>query len=102
MDEKKHWRLAIHPHVANDMAGFSASAKQMILEKISEKLTQAPVEFGKRLRGDLHPLLRLRVGDYRVVYEVFPTDHLVRILLVGMRKSIYGHALKEIARRLES
>lgn len=72
MDSDARWRVTVHPSVADDMAGFTQADKQMILRKISEKLTLAPLEFGKRLRGELHPLLRLRVGDYRIVYQASP------------------------------
>jgi mRNA interferase RelE/StbE len=32
---------------------------------------------------------RLRVGDYRVIYEIDDTQHLVTILHVGHRRDIY-------------
>ena len=43
---------------------------------------------GKRLRGRLSGLLSLRIGDYRIIYQV-SKDRIV-ILTVGHRKTIYG------------
>lgn len=43
---------------------------------------------GKRLGGHLSGLLSLRIGDYRIIYQV-SKDQIV-ILTVGHRKTIYG------------
>jgi mRNA interferase RelE/StbE len=43
----------------------------------------------KRLRGNLAPLYRLRVGDYRIVYDVNDADREVRITNIGHRSRVY-------------
>jgi len=45
---------------------------------------------GVRLRGDLGGLLRWRTGDYRIVYKIDEQKHLVVLIDVGPRKSVYG------------
>jgi len=42
---------------------------------------------GKRLVGRLQGLLSLRVGDYRIIYQV--ADNNIIIRTVGHRKTIY-------------
>jgi len=42
---------------------------------------------GKRLIGRLHGLFSLRVGEYRVIYEVAPNEVIIRT--VGHRRSVY-------------
>jgi len=42
---------------------------------------------GKRLVGRLQGLLSLRVGDYRIIYQV--ADNKIIIRTVGHRKTIY-------------
>jgi mRNA interferase RelE/StbE len=42
----------------------------------------------KRLHGD-EPFYRIRVGDYRVVYEVDGKQLIVVVVKVGHRKEIY-------------
>ena len=42
---------------------------------------------GKRLGGRLNGLLSLRVGDYRIIYQI--TKDQVIIRTIGHRKSIY-------------
>ena len=41
------------------------------------------------LTGDLAGLFKLRVGDYRVLYEVFRSEREIVIHLVGHRREIY-------------
>jgi mRNA interferase RelE/StbE len=44
---------------------------------------------GKLLKGDLSGLRRLRVGNYRIIYEVDDGKVLILILRVAHRKRIY-------------
>jgi mRNA interferase RelE/StbE len=42
----------------------------------------------KALQGDTS-ILRLRVGDYRILYTVVDTDLLVLVVTVGHRREVY-------------
>ena len=41
------------------------------------------------LHGDLRGLLKLRVGRYRIVYEVDDTEHSVKVWAIRHRKNVY-------------
>ena len=41
------------------------------------------------LKGDLAGLYKLRVGDYRVVYELLHNEQVVVVHLIGHRRDIY-------------
>ncbi|MCP4658603.1 MAG: type II toxin-antitoxin system RelE/ParE family toxin [bacterium] len=43
----------------------------------------------ERLGGGLVGLYKLRVGDYRVIYEVLTKEHTIVIHAVGHRREIY-------------
>ncbi len=58
-----------------------------ILSKI-EFLAENPRE-GKPLVGNHKGEFSLRVGDYRIVYELDTTRHIVYILTVKHRKHVY-------------
>lgn len=53
-----------------------------------EALPENPLA-GKSLKGDLSGLRRIRVGDFRVVYEVIEQQILILIVRVAHRKSVY-------------
>jgi mRNA interferase RelE/StbE len=61
---------------------------------INTKLTTDPLQFGAPLLGNLADFRKLRIGDYRVVYQVIETKVTVYILAVGPRrdKEIYKAA----------
>jgi len=41
------------------------------------------------LTGDLAGLYKLRVGDYRVIYEIVEEEHTIVIHAVGHRSEVY-------------
>ncbi|GAB6142081.1 type II toxin-antitoxin system RelE/ParE family toxin [Methylosoma difficile] len=43
----------------------------------------------KKLKGRKPPCFRVRVGNYRIIYEIQNQQLLVHILAVGHRKDIY-------------
>lgn len=77
-----------HPKVlSNDIPALSKSVRLRIKKAIEKKLLTHPETFGKPLRGSLVPLWKLRVGDYRIVYD-FKADR-VYVHTIGHRKHIY-------------
>lgn len=46
------------------------------------------MEFGKPLRYSLKGARRLRVGDYRVIYTIEPSD-VILIVKIGHRREVY-------------
>ena len=53
-----------------------------------DQLAEQP-HIGKLLKGDLSGLRRLRVGKYRIIYEVDDGKVLILVLRVAHRKIIY-------------
>ncbi len=75
--------------VRDDIPALSRPVQQQIRKAIERKLTTTPELFGKPLRFNHSGLRSLRVGDYRVIYTIEPTKHLVIITAIGHRKDIY-------------
>jgi len=72
-----------------ELDGLPPSPRAAILEAI-EALAKVPRPPGcRKLSGLLEGSFRLRVGSYRVLYEVFDRDRVVLITKVGPRKSVY-------------
>ena len=64
------------------------------MQGIDAKLTKAPLQFGASLSGNLANFRKLRIGDYRVVYQVKEKKVIVFVLAIGIRrdKEIYKSA----------
>jgi mRNA interferase RelE/StbE len=88
------WTVIYHPDVEDDLERVGAAAARRILRAIDSKLTQAPLQFGVSLTGNLAVFRKLRVGDYRVVYQVEDVKVTVFVLAVGPRrdKEVYDTA----------
>ena len=53
-----------------------------------DRLAETP-HLGAALKGDLRGLRRLRVGDYRVVYEVRDDELVILVVRVAHRRDAY-------------
>ena len=70
----------------NDLDG---STKRFIKRAIEEKLMMNPLKFGVPLRRNLSGFFKLRVGDYRIIYQIHNREVLVLVIKVGHRKKVY-------------
>lgn len=53
------------------------------------ELANEPLPHGSQKLAGSERTYRIRVGDYRVVYEVFSDSHIVEIQRVRHRKDVY-------------
>ncbi len=92
------WEIIYHKDVDEDLESVGPAAARRIILTINEKLTKAPEKFGAPLSNNLKNFRKLRIGDFRVVYQVFNKKVIVFILAVGPRrdKEIYRSASKRI------
>jgi len=91
------FRIDYNSHVPeDDLPRIPRNLQHRIRKAIENRLATAPNRYGRRLTRSLLGLWRLRVGDYRVIYEI--ESPLVRIWMIAHRKEAY----EAIARRLSS
>jgi mRNA interferase RelE/StbE len=79
-----------------DFRKIDKADQQKIIKAIRKKLTRDPEGFGAPLRGGLKGLWKLRVGQYRVVYEIKKNEILVYVVKVGFRRDeeVYREVMK--------
>jgi mRNA interferase RelE/StbE len=73
--------------VKNDIPALPAAMKVRIKSAIETKLTMYPEQYALPLRRTLKGYWKLRVGDYRIVFE-FDGSTII-VLGIGHRKDIY-------------
>lgn len=92
------FQILYHPDVVRrDLPGLNRDVKDRLKTAIENRLTNAPQDYGKPLRGALRSVWSLRVGDYRVVYLI--EGDKVRILQVAHRRDAYEAGILEARRR---
>lgn len=93
------WAVEFHPLVRDeDLPSLDRAARGRILKAVREKLTSNPEAYGERLRAELHGYWKLRVGEYRVIYEVRRSLVTVLVLKIGFRRD--DEVYRQMAKRL--
>lgn len=88
------WQIKYHPAVHEDLDGIPANIENRIRRAIETRLKTAPDQYGERLTADLKGFWKLRVGDYRLVFEIDLPSRVVTIWGVQHRKGVYPAMVK--------
>jgi mRNA interferase RelE/StbE len=83
------WTVSYVQSAMEDITSLDGSAKKVIKKAIEEKLMVDPLKFGRPLRRSLSGLFKLRVGDYRIIYQIHKQEVLVVVVKVGHRREVY-------------
>lgn len=82
------WSVRFKNDALDELSGVPKGIRVRIAARIA-LLEENPFPGGfKKLRNFPH-LYRLRVGDYRVLYDVDESDRIIRILRVRHRRDAY-------------
>jgi len=92
--EKKVYRIEVTPRAQKDLKALPTRERQRVAEQIDGLKTDPGPTGCKKLKGR-EDFYRIRVGDYRVVYQIEDEVLFILIVRAGDRKEIY-----EIIRRL--
>lgn len=92
------WDIIYHKSVDDDLKSVGPAAAKRIIQTIDKKLTTSPEKYGAALSNNLKYFRKLRIGDFRVVYQIISNKIIVFVLAVGPRrdKEIYQAAAKRI------
>ncbi|HIE19127.1 TPA: type II toxin-antitoxin system RelE/ParE family toxin [Candidatus Bathyarchaeota archaeon] len=81
-----NYRGFLHPEAAEFLRKLSYPLRKKIKDRLRE-LGESPGEKGQRLKHSL--LYRLRIGDYRAIYEIRVEEGKVIVLFIGHRRTVY-------------
>jgi len=82
------YSLRFKTSVEKDLRRISAAARARCLERISALRSEPRPSGARRLTSALHTY-RVRVGTYRVIYQVDDEERSVTVLYVRHRKDAY-------------
>jgi mRNA interferase RelE/StbE len=81
------YSLKIKKTALKELQQFDKPTRERIVSAI-DQLADNP-HVGKLLKGNFSGLRRIRVGSYRVIYEISETEVLVLVLRIAQRKDVY-------------
>jgi len=91
------YEIVFRPEVEDDLRPIGRYHQRRVLAAVEERLVLDPERYGKPLGGALAGLRRLRVGDYRVAYQV--KGRRVLIWAVLHRRVVYAEVVKRFFAR---
>lgn len=82
-----NYTIVLAPKAQKQLDKLSDHIAAPILEAIAD-LAEDPRPSGcKKLKG--RDGYRIRIGNYRIIYEIFDTELIIDVVAVGHRKDIY-------------
>ncbi len=81
-------RIQVLPSAARELRKAPVSVRHRLISAIDRLSTQPRPPDARKLRGT-DEVWRIRVGDYRVLYQVRDDVLLVLIIKVGHRRDVY-------------
>lgn len=84
------FRIVLKKSIAKDIRGIPASALKRIKNAIDQLRTNPYPDGHEKVRG-YDRTYRIRIGRYRVIYEVEKTIRIITIIRIGHRKNVYKH-----------
>ena len=82
------YRIEVKRSAAKALKKIPKPDRRRISEKIDSLAEELPSLEITKLKGD-KPFHRIRVGDYRIIYEIQDEVLVILIVKVGHRKDIY-------------
>ena len=83
------YKIEYNDRVIESVAKIPANIRKSIKRAIEERLATDPVKFGKPLKGEWQGCYRLRVGDFRIIYEIHESVITVLIVKISHRSNVY-------------
>ena len=79
--------VKIKASAAKALQKIPGSDRLRLIDAI-DRLSETPMA-GGALKGEFAGLRRLRIGTYRIIYEVVEHELLVLVVRIGYRKDVY-------------
>ena len=82
------YRIEFKRSAAKALKKIPKSDQKRVTERIDSLSEKLPDPATTKMKGD-NPFHRIRVGDYRIIYEIHGDILLIVVLKIGHRKEFY-------------
>lgn len=82
------YRIEFTRSAAKVLRKLPKQDRKRIRDKIDSFADNLPAPVTTKMKGD-NPFHRVRVGDYRIIYEIHEDTLTILVLKIGHRKEIY-------------
>ena len=82
------YRIEFKKSAAKFLKKLPKQDRRRIRDKIDSFAENLPDPITTKMKGD-NPFHRVRVGDYRIIYEIHEDTLVILVLKIGHRKEVY-------------
>ena len=82
------YRIEVKRSAAKALKKIPKPDKRRISEKIDSLADETPSPETTKMKGN-NPFHKIRVGDYRIVYEIQDDILIILVIKIGHRKDVY-------------
>ena len=82
------YRIELRPSAVRELAALPQDVQRR-LARVIDRLEMNPRPSGAKALAGPDRLLRVRVGDYRIVYQAHDAARLVDVIRVAHRSAVY-------------
>jgi mRNA interferase RelE/StbE len=82
------YRIEVKRSAAKTLKKIPKASRKRIVEKIDSLAESPPNPDTTKMKGN-NPFHKVRVGDYRIVYEIQEDVLMILVVKIGHRKDIY-------------
>jgi mRNA interferase RelE/StbE len=86
--EARVYRISLAPRAERDLRSLASEVQRRLKPRIDALARNPRPRIAEALKGE-ERFLRLRVGDYRIIYRVDERRLLVLVLKIGHRREVY-------------
>ena len=83
------YRVRLLGAASKELAKVDRPFAQRIIERIRRLAENVADVNHEALSGEFDGLFKLRVGDYRIVYELIHDEQVIMIHVIGHRREVY-------------
>jgi mRNA interferase RelE/StbE len=83
------YRVRLLDAATKELGKLDKSVAKRIVERVNWLAENLKRVQPKTLTGEFEGLFKLRVGDYRVVYELIHNEQMIVVHVIGHRREIY-------------
>lgn len=83
------WTIEFAETAAKTLGKLDKPVAKRIIQFLMERISTDPKSTGEALKGNLAPLWRYRIGDYRVVCDIIDDQLKVIVVKIGHRREVY-------------
>ena len=90
-DSPPQWKIKFLETAEKQMEKLDKATSRILSRYITERLVtpENPRRFGKALSGNLKEFWCYRVGDYRIICNIFDEEILILVVRIAHRREVY-------------